>query len=112
MNAYVIAVVAVMVVILLAVLSAQAIQFSGGDNPQDKKKRKMWFWILSVLAPVLAYVLGAFVIHPNKDTDPIPYQEHMDALPIAAAVAFVLYIVLGFVLSKMKVTIKVAHWFN
>jgi sulfoxide reductase heme-binding subunit YedZ len=112
MNAYVIAVVAVLVVILLAVLSAQAIQFEGGANPQSKKKRKMWFWILSVLAPVLTYVLGAFVIHPDKDTDPIPYAEHMSALPIAAVVAIVAYIVLGVVLSKMKVTIKVAHWFN
>jgi sulfoxide reductase heme-binding subunit YedZ len=112
MNAYVIAVVAVMVVILLAVLSAHAIQFESGANPQDKKKRKLWFWILSVLAPVLTYVLGAFVIHPDKDVDPIPYEEHMNALPIAAVVALVMYIILGIVLSKLKVSLKVAHWFN
>jgi sulfoxide reductase heme-binding subunit YedZ len=112
MNPYVIAVATVILVILLSILVAQAIQFEGGANPKDKKKRKTWFWVLSVLAPVLTFVLGQYVIHPDQLMDPIPYQEHIDAMPIAAIVSFVLYIVLGLILSKMKVTIKVAHWFN
>jgi methionine sulfoxide reductase heme-binding subunit len=112
MNAYVIAIATVIFVMLIAAFSAHAIQFQGGANPADKKKRKLWFWILSVLAPILTYVVGAFIIYPDPEMNPIPYDEHMNALPIASVVAIVLYILIGLVLSKMKVSIKIAHWFN
>jgi sulfoxide reductase heme-binding subunit YedZ len=112
MNAYVIAIATVILVMLIAAFSAHAIQFQGGANPADKKKRKLWFWILSILAPIITYVVGAFVIHPDPEMDQMAYEEHMNALPIASLVALVLYILIGLVLSKMKVSIKIAHWFN
>jgi sulfoxide reductase heme-binding subunit YedZ len=38
-------------------------------------------------------------------------EDWMDSLPIALAIGFVIYIVLGFVLSKMFKNGKLGNWF-
>jgi len=111
MNAYVISIVVAVVVLLIAALISNSIKYEGGAHPKDPGKRKMAFWVLMILAPVLTYVLGAFVIHPDQSVDPIAHDEHMQSLPIAAGVAALFYIVVGFVLAKAMKNGKIGHWF-
>jgi sulfoxide reductase heme-binding subunit YedZ len=111
MNAYIISIVVAVIVLLIAALISNAIKFEGGAHPKDPGKRKMVFWIIMILAPVLTFVLGSFVFAPDESVDPIANDEFMSALPIAAGVSLVVYIVLGFVISKAMKNGKIGHWF-
>ena len=111
MTSYIISVISAAFFILIAALISNAIKFEGGSNPQDPKKRKLWFWIMAIINPVVFFLLGAFVLAPVADDDQMVYDAYMGALPIAAAVGFVVYIVIGFVLAKMFKNGKLGHWF-
>jgi sulfoxide reductase heme-binding subunit YedZ len=111
MNSYIIAVITAGLFILIAALISNAIKYEGGANPQDPKKRKIWFWIFAILTPVVFFVLSAFVLAPKAEDDQMVYDEYMKALPIAAAVGFVIYVVIGFILSKMFKNGKLGNWF-
>ena len=111
MNSYITSIIAAGLFILIAALISNMIQFEGGSNPKDSGKRKMWFWIMAILNPVLFYVLSAFVLAPNPDNDQMVYDDYMASLPIAAGIGFVVYIVLGFVLSKVFKNGKLGNWF-
>jgi sulfoxide reductase heme-binding subunit YedZ len=111
MNSYITSIIAAGLFILIAALISNMIQFEGGSNPKDPGKRKIWFWIMAILNPILFYVLSAFVLAPNPDNDQMVYDDYMSSLPIAAIVGFVVYIVLGFVLSKVFKNGKLGNWF-
>jgi heme A synthase len=111
MTTYIFSVIFAAAMILIAALISSAIQYEGGSNPTDPKKRKIWFWILAIVNPILYFVLGAFVLAPKADDDQMIYDDYMAALPIATAVGFVLYIILGFVLSKVFQKGKIGNWF-
>ena len=111
MNSYITSIIAAGLFILIAALISNMIQFEGGSNPKDPGKRKMWFWIMAILNPVLFYVLSAFVLAPNPENDQMVYDDYMASLPIAAGIGFVEYLVLGFVLSKVFKNGKLGNWF-
>jgi len=111
MSSYITSIIAAGLFILIAALISNAIKFEGGANPKDPGKRKMWFWIMAILNPVLFYLLSAFVLAPNPENDQMVYDDYMASLPIAAGIGFVVYIVLGFVLSKVFKNGKLGNWF-
>ena len=111
MNSYITSIIAAGLFILIAALISNMIQFEGGSNPKDPGKRKMWFWIMAILNPVLFYVLSAFVLAPNPENDQMVYDDYMASLPIAAGIGFLVYLVLGFVLSKIFKNGKLGNWF-
>lgn len=111
MNSYITSIIAAGFFILIAVLISNMIQFEGGSNPKDPGKRKMWFWIMAILNPVFFYVLSVFVLAPNPNNNQMGYDDFMALLPIAAGIGFVVYIVLGFVLSKVFKNGKLGNWF-
>jgi len=109
MTNYILALVFAGVMILLSAIIAVLIQYR--TDTSDRGKRKVWFWIIGILSPVLFYLLGAFVLAPKAEDDQIVFDEYMAALPIATAVCFVVYLVVGFVLAKIFKNGKVGHWF-
>jgi len=111
MNSYITSIFTAGFFILIAAVISNAIKFEGGSNPKDPGKRKMWFWVMAIFNPVLFYVLSAFVLAPNPENDQMVYDDYMKSLPIAAAAGFVLYIVIGLVMSKMFKNGKIGHWF-
>ncbi len=111
MNSYITSIIAAGLFILIAAVISNAIKFEGGANPKDPGKRKMWFWVMAILNPVLFYVLSAFVLAPNPENDQMVYDDYMAIVPIAAAVGFVVYIIIGFVLAKMFKHGKIGNWF-
>lgn len=108
MSTYIIAVVFAAAVLLIAALISIGIKFEGGANPKDPGKRKMWFWIFGVLNPIIFYSIAAFVMVPSNRR---AQQEWLDSLPIAVGVGIVVYIVLGFILSKIFKNGKIGNWF-
>lgn len=108
-SAYIISIITTLLFLLLSALVATAIKFEGGSNPTDPKSRKIWFWILAVLNPAVGFLLGYFVFKP--DANIMVVNNYVNALSIGTAIGFFLYILLGFVLSKMFANGKIGHWF-
>lgn len=106
--AYIFTIIVSLVFLLVAALVANMIKFEGGANPKDAKKRRLWFWVLGILAPAVAFTAGFFLLAPTKK---VQYDEFMAALPIGAAIGFALYVVVGFLLSRMFRHGKMGAWF-
>jgi hypothetical protein len=108
-SAYILSVVTSLVFLLMSAIIANLIKFEGGSNPKDPQKRKTWFWILAVLTPFVTFLLGYFVFMPNANI--MIVKQYNTALSIGTGVAIVLYILLGFILSKIFRTGKIGNWF-
>jgi sulfoxide reductase heme-binding subunit YedZ len=108
MSTYILSVIFAAAVLLIAALISNAIKFEGGANPKDPGKRKMWFWIFAILNPIIFYAIAAFVMAPSNRRE---LEAWNDSLPISTIVGFVVYIVLGFVLSKVFKNGKLGNWF-
>lgn len=109
MEAYIISIVTSLVFILLSAFIANLIKFEGGSNPKDPSKRKMWFWVLAILNPAINFLLGYFVFKPTANV--MVVNKYISSLSIGTAIGFVIYIVVGFILSKMFKNGKLGHWF-
>jgi len=109
MTAYIISIVTALVFLLISVFIANAIKFEGGSNPKDSGKRKIWFWILAILNPSINFMLGYFVFIPKANI--MIVEKYISDLSIGTGIGFVLYIVIGFILSKMFKNGKLGHWF-
>ena len=109
MEAYIISLSTAIVFLLLAALIANAIKYEGGSNPEDPKKRKTWFWLLAILNPVINFLLGYYVFKP--DANIMIVNKYVSALAIGTGIGFLVYIILGFVLSKMFRNGKIGNWF-
>ncbi len=111
MTSYIIAAIFAGAMILVAAFISVAVKFEGGADPSDPRKRKTWFWIFAIVNPILFYLLGSFIMAPKASDDQMAHDEYMSSLPVATAVGFLLYILIGFVLSKVFKNNKLGHWF-
>jgi sulfoxide reductase heme-binding subunit YedZ len=109
-SAYIISLITALIFLLLAAIVANAIKFEGGSNPKDPQSRRTWFWILAILNPAVTYLLGYFIFWPT-DANRMVLNNYLTALSIGTAIGFVLYILLGFILSKVFTNGKIGHWF-
>ena len=115
----VIGVVIALAFLLVSVVIANLIKYK--PDHRDFKKRKLWFWIMGVLALITAFVVFFFVnyfkIPEVQTTNKLAglYNELVNhytmLISIATGGAFVLYIVLGFILSKIFKNKKIGNWF-
>lgn len=108
-TAYVLAIAVSLALLLIAAIIASIIKFEPGANPKDPRKRKIWFWILGILNPIISFCIGFFAIAPSLRGS--RHSSFITSLGIGVAIAFVLYIILGFVLSKIFKNGKIGHWF-
>ena len=109
-SAYIIGIVVFIVMLLIAAIVANAIAYQPGTNPTDPRKRKTWFWILGVLTPVLTFVLTYFIVYTGIKMRTVQ-DKYMTAMCISTAVSFILYVVFGFILSKIFKHGKLSSWF-
>ncbi len=117
-----------LVFLLLAALIANMIKFDPGSNPKDPQKRKIWFWVLGIVATLLTFVLLYFVFNPGKTPTEInamqrippaqkqtykaEFERYQLMSGISTGITFVLYVVLGFIVSKIFKNKKVGNWFS
>lgn len=107
---YIIAVVTALFFILIAAIISSAIKFEGGARPKDPAKRKMWFWIMGILAPIVNLLFGLFIYYfPEGNT--YAKSKLITAIGIGSAITFVVYLFVGFILSKMFKNGKLGNWF-
>lgn len=97
--------------ILLAAIISNIIKYEGGSNPQDPRKRKICFWVIAIINPVVYFFIGWKILAPDPLFDQMIFDDYMKTLPIATGVGFVLYIILGFVISKIFKHGKLGNWF-
>ncbi|MFD0749195.1 hypothetical protein ACFQZS_03515 [Mucilaginibacter calamicampi] len=108
-TAYVISAITALVLLIVATIIATVINYEGGSRPKDASKRRRWFWTIAALNPAVIFLLGYYVFKPTANI--MVVNRYVHALSIGTAVGFVLYILLGFVLSKIYKNGKVGHWF-
>jgi uncharacterized membrane protein len=107
---YIVSVVASLVFILIAALISNAIKYEGGANPKDPGKRKMWFWVMGIFAPIVNLLFGLFTFYYETGNS-FARSKLITAIGIGTGITFVLYILIGFILSKMFKNGKIGNWF-
>ncbi|MEE1226267.1 MAG: hypothetical protein UHM08_04085 [Bacteroidales bacterium] len=106
-EAYVWAGVTMAIFFLIAVLSANMIIFK--PNDPGTTKRRIWFWVLCVLAGVVGFLINFLTTLDNEvSSNRSDYIMHSG---IALAIAILLYIAIGFIISKIFKNSKVGTWF-
>jgi len=108
-TAYVISGIIALVLLLLATLISTAINFETGSRPKDPGRRRAWFWTIAALNPAITFLLGYYIFKPTANI--MIVKRYVHALSMGTLIGFVLYIVLGFVLSKIFKNGKISHWF-
>ena len=82
------------VFLLIAALVSNAIKFEGGANPKDPGKRKMWFWIIGIIA-TLANLLFGLLTYYYPENNNYAKSQLIAAIGIGTGICFVLYFILG-----------------
>ena len=106
-SAYMWAMVTMAIFFLIAVLSANMIIFK--PNNPGTTARRIWFWVLFALTGVSGFLINAAI--SSKVEVPSIKSDYLMHSGIACGVALVLYVLLGFVISKIFKNSKVGTWF-
>jgi sulfoxide reductase heme-binding subunit YedZ len=109
-RSYLIAAVVALGFLVAAAITANAITYEGGPRPADPGKRRLSFWALGVTATVGFLGYAMLVLGPSVAANLQP--RFMRATAIGAAEVFAVYVVVGFVISKIFATGKVGNWFS
>lgn len=106
-SAYMWAIVVMVVFFLLAVLIANLVLFK--PNNPGTTIRRIWFWILCAATGVISFIIN-YAFGSNISVPSIQSNYFMHA-GIAAGICVLLYILFGFVVSKIFPNSKVGTWF-
>lgn len=106
-SAYMSGVITSLVLILVSGLIAKSISFK--PDLTDVSKRKLWFWVLAILCPIITFGITFAIYCGIKGKS--AQNMYMTAMCISAVVSFVIYVVLGFVAAKTNKNGKLGNWF-
>ena len=96
-----------LVLILISGLIAKSISFK--PDLTDVSKRKLWFWVLAILCPIITFGITFTIYSGIKGKS--AQNTYMVAMCIATVISFILYIVLGFIAAKTNKNGKLSNWF-
>jgi len=108
-SAYIVSIAIAFIFLLVSAFISTSIKFEGGSRPKDPQKRRTWFWILALLNPAIIFLMGYYVFKP--DANIMVVNKYVSALGIGTAAGFLIYIIAGFILSKIFRNGKLGHWF-
>ncbi|MGN0222506.1 MAG: hypothetical protein ACI4AM_00620 [Muribaculaceae bacterium] len=95
------------VLFLINLLIANMVMYR--PNDPGTTTRRLWFWVLAVLSLAISFGINLYIADDIKvHSSYVTYLMHAG---IAALVVFVLYVGLGFVLSKLFPNSKIGTWF-
>ncbi len=106
-TAYTWAIVTLIVFFLIAILSANMVPYK--PNNPGTSTRRVYFWVICVLSVVVGFFVN-FGIASGIEVPTIK-SDYMLHSSIAAGISFVVFIILGFAISKMFPNKKVGTWF-
>lgn len=105
---YIIGAICMAVCFLFAFISANMINYR--PDHSDKSSRKVWFWVFAVITLIATFLINYFGFAQGIKVK-AHQSDFITATCISTGVFFVLYIVLGFVVSKIFKNKKVQSWF-
>lgn len=107
-SAYILSIIVCAVMFLISMFISNAIAYK--PDMSDVGKRKLWFWILAILTPILSFILnyGIFYVKIHAHSKQVDF---LTAMAISAGIALVLYILAGFIAAKISKTGKLSNWF-
>ncbi len=108
MLGYILPVSISVIALVIAAIISMLIQYESGTKPRDAQKRKMWFWMLAFIGAAAAFFISWSAFMPKKAVEKFAFES---ALPIGTGIGFVVYILLGFLLSRMFRNGKLGNWF-
>ncbi len=106
-SAYMSGVITSLVLILVSGLIAKSISFK--PDLTDVSKRKLWFWILAILCPIITFGITFAIYSSIKGKS--AQNTYMVAMCISTVISFILYVVLGFIAAKTNKNGKLSNWF-
>ena len=106
-SAYMSGVITSLVLILISGLIAKSISFK--PDLTDVSKRKLWFWVLAILCPIITFGITFAIYSGIKSKS--AQNTYMVAMCIATVISFILYVVLGFIAAKTNKNGKLSNWF-
>ena len=106
-TAWMWSIVVMVVCFLVALVIANAVLFK--PNDPGTSTRRIWFWIFGVLSVVIGFIVN-YIIADGIDVPSAQSDYHMHS-GISAGVCFVVYVIVGFAVSKLFPNSKVGTWF-
>lgn len=100
-NTYILAVVAAIVFVGIAILIGSLIAYQGGKNPSDAKKRRVWFWLTGIVATAAFFCYNYFYVSGTIVPTQMLQDKFFTHTAIATGVTLVVYVIAGFVMSKL-----------
>lgn len=116
------AAIVLVVLLLVAIFSSNAVAFrpSGTDNAT----RKILFWVFAVATPICAFVTNIFTCHvygeeifaetytfTKGESIAEKFAELLTNISIVSLCAFLVFVIIGFLLSKIFKSSKLGSWF-
>lgn len=105
---YVYAAIAAVVALIISIVLSNGVAFR--PDMSDVGKRKGIFWFTSIAAPVLTFALAFLLVYISLKTGS-KKSTCMLHMSIGAIASWVLYIIVGFVVSKANPKGKLGSWF-
>ncbi len=99
-ETYIIAIIVLLLFLGTAILAANSIAYEGGRNPKDPAKRRTWFIVLGLVAPTLFFLFNYLYVKTTIENVALQ-AKFSNTNVIATIVIFLLYFVIGFLLSKI-----------
>lgn len=105
---YILALVAAVLALVLAIVLSNRVSYQ--PNLSDVGMRKGIFWFSSIIAPVVSVLLAFLFVYMDLKTGSkkSTFMLHMF---IGLCVSWVVYVVLGFIVSKANKQGKLGSWF-
>ena len=107
-QVYVCALVASVVALLLAIFLSCRVSYQ--PDLSDVRKRKGTFWLTGVLAPVLSALLAFLIVYIGLKTGS-KKSACILHMCIGLVVSWIIYVMLGLVVSKANKQGKLGSWF-
>jgi uncharacterized membrane protein len=99
-ETYVIAIIVLLLFLGTVMLISNSIAYEGGKNPKDPAKRRTWFIVLGLIAPTLFFLFNYLYVKTTIENVALQ-AKFSNTNVIATIVIFLLYFVIGFLLSKI-----------
>jgi len=109
-NSYMLASAFAIIMIGIAFLIGKLISVDLSPNRKDTKKRRIVYWTLLVLTPILFYLYNFMIVIPNIKKGPA-FSKFFIHGALSALAALIIYFIVGFVLSKAFKNTTLGHWF-
>lgn len=100
---------AVILVIFFVVAMVLAHAVKRDETHTGAGARRFWFWLFAVLTLALSFLINLWISHGMEP--PHERQLYINNSIVGAGAAFVLYVAIGFLLSKAFKKSKIGTWF-